>query len=488
MQCDRRLWLGWHEPEVAVEAAPGSILAVGHEVGEHAHQLFPGGVLVGGGPREFAQAVAQTQELLADRAVGAIFEPAFAFNDVWVRVDILERAAHGGWIINEVKSSTRVKPENIHDLAIQRYVVEGCGLTVEGTNLIHVDTSYVCDLAGLDWTKYFRKVDVTAQVLAALADTPGRVASFHEVLAGEAAPERRPSTHCFKPFECEFWERCTKDKPADWIWHLPRLSAERFAALDAMGIESISALPADFPLNGEQRRVAKAFRTNGIVVQPSIAAVLSHRDGPNGYLDFETFSPAIPLYAGTRPYQRIAAQWSLHVENENGDLEHHEFLAGLAEDPRRGFCESLLAAVGTTDPIYVYSPFESSTLDELARQFDDLADAIQAVRRRLVDLLPVVRTSVDHAAFKGSNSIKAVGPVLARISYDALTGVAEGGNAAAALYRLATDQLQADETRDGLRAELLSYCSLDTEALARTRMALVALALGLPGSPPEEMA
>ncbi len=480
LQCERRLWLGWHQPEPMIDAAPGSILAVGHEVGDHAQKLFPGGVLVGGGPREFWEAVDQTQILLADLAVTTIFEPAFEFDDVWVRVDLLERTPGGGWIINEVKSSTRVKPENIHDLAIQRYVLEGCGLCVEATKLVHVNTSYLRGKSGIDWPSYFRKVDVTADVQVAIAEVPGRVRAFHQILARQHPPERRPSSHCFEPFECEFWGRCTADKPTDWVWHLPRLSASRFAALEDLAVDSIAAIPDNFPLNSQQRRVVEAFRLGKLVIQPSLSKALSVPPGPWRFLDFETFSPAIPLYAETRPYQRIPAQWSLHIGDAGDGLAHHEFLAELSEDPRRAFCETLLAAAGQEGPVFVYSPFEGSTLKELAHQFPDLAEEIRALIARLVDLLPVVRANVDHPGFGGSNSIKAVGPVLVpSLDYDDLAEVADGGSAAAALYRLATGAFQRGESAAGVRKDLLRYCSRDTEVLANVWQALVALANGV---------
>ena len=477
LQCERRLWLGWYDPERMADPPPGTILAVGHEVGEYAHRLFPGGVLVGGGPREFYEAVARTSTLLADSETSAIFEAAFEFDDVWVRVDVLERAQTGGWVLNEVKSSTRVKPENIDDLAIQRYVVEGCGLEVVATNLIHVDTSYVRGVDGIDWRGFFRICDVTGEVLGALAAAPGRVAQMHRVLALIAAPERRPSSHCFAPFSCEFWDRCTANKPVDWIWHLPHLRAKQLTALEAMGIESIRSVPADFPLSGAQRRVVEAFRTGDFVIQPALSAALVRQAGRSAFLDFETFSPAVPLYAGTSPYQRIAAQWSMHFGQEDGTVEHKEFIADLAKDPRRAFAESLLEAAEGDGPIFVYSSFERSVLDELAKHLPELAEGLRDLGKRLSDLLPIVRDCVDHPAFKGSNSIKAVAPVLdPELSYDDLPGIAHGDAASAALYRLATGRFQIDETPDALKAALLQYCALDTLALVRTRRALTVLA------------
>jgi hypothetical protein len=43
---------------------------------------------------------------------------------------------------------------------------------------------------------------------------------------------------------------------------------------------------------------------------------------PTCYLDFEAMMPPIPLYEGTRPYQTIPFQWSLHTTTGNGTLCH----------------------------------------------------------------------------------------------------------------------------------------------------------------------
>ena len=47
-----------------------------------------------------------------------------------------------------------------------------------------------------------------------------------------------------------------------------------------------------------------------------------------------------------RPYQVIPFQWSMHVQNEDGTLDHQEFLHAGNEDSRPGFVTSLIEAVG----------------------------------------------------------------------------------------------------------------------------------------------
>jgi hypothetical protein len=220
--------------------------------------------------------------------------------------------ASGGWRLAEVKSGTRVKPEYLHDLAIQAYVIAGSGLTVEEMQLVHVDTSYVRGENGVDWHAYFEREDVTGEVRELLPSVPERVGEMHTILAMPAAPEIRPSGHCFSPFPCEFWDRCTADKPTDWVFHLPRLKAGMFAQLDADGVESIRDISPDFPLTPGQRRVVDAVVSGQEFVSDELPEALSGLGPPVSYLDFETFSPALPVYQGTHPYQRIPFQGSMH--------------------------------------------------------------------------------------------------------------------------------------------------------------------------------
>jgi predicted RecB family nuclease len=474
LQCSRRLWLGWHDPEPHEEPMPGSILAVGIDVGIAARLLLPGGVLVEEGPQEHALAIERTCELIANPAVPAIFEAAFAFDNTLIRVDILERLPSGGWRLAEVKSTTRVKPEHLHDLAIQAYVIAGSGFSVEEMQLIHVDRSYVRAEDGIDWRAYFEREDVTGEVRDLLPSVPDRVAEMHAILAMPAAPEVRPSGHCFSPYECEFWSRCTATKPRDWVFHLPRLKTAMFAELDGTGVESMRDIPTEFPLTPGQQRVVNAVLSGEEFISDELPEALTVLGPPAAYLDFETFSPAIPLYAGTRPYQRIPFQWSLHHNGCGGDDRHFEYLANGNVDPRREFAATLLKVVERLPgPIIVYSGFEMSVLQSLAGVLPDLSERLLASVYRVVDLLPIIRTHVTHPEFLGSYSIKAVAPALVPgFTYDNLDGVSAGNDAAVVFYRLVSDRSLSDEDRGRYRRALLAYCSRDTLALMQVHRRL----------------
>src|SRR5262249_43727106 len=116
--------------------------------------------------------------------------------------------------------------------------------------------------------------------------------------------------------------------------------------------------------------------------------------------------PAVPLYVGTKPYQALPFQWSLHRVDSDGASNHQEFLADAASDPRRPFAETLVLALkGSKLPIIVYSAYEKARPKELSTTFFDLARPIEAILRRLKDLLPVARNGLYHPEFGFSSSI-----------------------------------------------------------------------------------
>ena len=105
-QCHLRLWYQCYQPDLASEISEGqqAIFDMGHEVGELATRLYPGGVLIGEDHLHHEEAVQSTLEALKDSSVCAIYEAAFLYDGVRIRVDILERLENGKWNLIEVKS------------------------------------------------------------------------------------------------------------------------------------------------------------------------------------------------------------------------------------------------------------------------------------------------------------------------------------------------------------------------------------------------
>ena len=74
--------------------------------------------------------------------------------------------------------------------------------------------------------------------------------------------------------------------------------------------------------------------------------------------------PPVPLYEGTRPYQTLPFQWSLHTVAADGALTHAAFLARRHGRPaacvRRD--ADRCPSTGSGLPVLVYSAYEQTRL------------------------------------------------------------------------------------------------------------------------------
>ena len=470
-QCPLRLWLRHHRPEVGASPTPAqeARFDAGHLVGELATRRHPGGVLVD--ERWPEPALAATARLLEDGSLPALFEAAFRHRGMFVRVDILERLQSERWRVTEVKASTRLKDVHLDDVAAQTWALRGAGIDVAEVGLLLLNRDYVFGGGEHDLTELFRYHDVTRETERALGAIGGEVERMQAMLAGPV-PETGPGRQCNTPYACEFSEHCVANAnlPAHSIRELPRLSAKKEAELRSIGVEAIAEIPADWRLTPTQERVRQAVVDGVEHVAGGLGAALDSLEYPVCYFDVEAIASAIPRYPGTRPYQALPFQWSLHRDDGGGELEHFEFLHDRDSDPREAFARTLLEAVGQRGSIAVYSSYEKRILGELAAALPALAPRIESLIERLVDVLAIVRGHLYHPDFRGSFSLKRVLPVLVpSLGYGDLA-IQDG--AAAALEYLAMLEVPDGLERETARTNLLAYCGRDTLGLARLCHAL----------------
>lgn len=474
LQCPKRLYLEIHQPELAqVGAQTQRAFAAGHRVGEVARTLWPGGHLVMH-DQDLNAALAETQRFLAQSPATPLFEATFRHQGVLVRTDVLD--GHG---LTEVKASTAVKDYYLTDCAIQTWVVEGAGRPLEQVQLAHIDSSFVYPGGG-NYQGLFAVEDVSDQVRGRLPEVPNWIARCHAAL-GDTCPSRDVGPHCYDPFDCPFIGYCTPPQPDYPVTLLPRCG--RIAAeLIAEGILDVRDIPEGRLANPRHDRIRALTVRGQAEVCPDLVAFLNALPLPRAYLDFETVQFAVPVWAGTRPYEQLPFQWSCHIEFPGGNVEHLEFLGTSGENPMRAFAESLLRTLGGEGPVLIYSAFEKTILGGLQRRFPDLAQGLGAIIDHLVDLLPAMRGGYYHPDQQGSWSIKAIAPLIAPdVCYEDLDEVQEGGAAQAAYLEL-IDPGTSQERKDDLGRQLLEYCGLDTLAMVRVVEELTGRRLTYPQS------
>jgi Domain of unknown function(DUF2779) len=531
-QCPKRLWLEIHRPDLREDSsATQAVFASGHKVGELALSIFDAagtGYLIDMQILGVAGAFAKTADLIVATDAKPIFEAGFTADvagngGALAFADFLlpDPNQAGAWHMIEVKSSTSVKDYHLDDAAIQSHVARhslaACGQTLASVSMAVIDNQWVYQGDG-NYQGLLKTADVTAQSLARDAEVQSWIADAQSISRKAAAPVRSTGEHCKTPFPCGFHGHCSvEDGTADLqtefpIQWLPRISQAKINAVFAKkkkaaigaNVDSRGLSMMDMPdehLSAVQKRIKAAHKTGTAFVDAaSIKRELAPHQPSKGraayFLDFETTMQAVPIWAGTRPYQTILYQFSCHVVRSDGAVEHTEFLDTSGGDPRPAIAAALVKALGepsrgnntsgtkaetysaNNGTIFMYSPYERTQLKSLAKAVPQHRAALERIMARLVDLLPTVRDNYYHPAQQGSWSIKNVYPAMCPAllnggdemsSYESLGEagqVANGGDAQAA-YLEAIDPATSPERKAAIHAELLTYCKLDTLAMVR---------------------
>lgn len=467
LQCHKALYLQKYRPELKDEIAPATQMAfdAGHTVGDLARQLFPGGVIVPYDGISYGEQTDMTRCLI-EQGVKTIYEASFSQGGVFVKADILH---HGpdGWELYEVKSSTSEKAHFRDDVALQYHVVGMAGLPVARAFLVHVNNRYV-QQGAIDVNKLFTVIDVTDTVKDKRPFIEDELARQRIMLTGDE-PVIDIGPHCENPFVCGFKSHCRSHLPSPSVFDYRGTEKPKNLELYKKGIIRLEDVPPE--ILGRRKLIqheGMLYRKNHIDV-PALKDYLASLWYPLCFMDFETtYMVPIPMYDGTRPYQQVPFQFSLHVMRDpDGELEHHEFLADGATNPQQKFIERLLAVIPPEACILTWNQgFEKPRLKETGFAFPEKSSEINAIIDNVRDLMkPFESMTIYDWRFKGSHSIKNVLPILVpELSYDDLE-INEGGMASSAWLRMINSD--DEEEKLSLRKHLLQYCHLDTFAMVR---------------------
>ncbi len=470
MQCPKRLYLTVHPPEMQEEEGSSESLPIlnGNAVGDMACKLYPG-VMV-----EYDQglsvAIAETSRLVADASVQHIHEATFSYDNILVRVDLLERT-DTGWILSEVKAATSVKDYYLDDAAVQAWVLQGCGLKLASVHLMHVNNQFVYQ-GDDDYDGLLHAEDISHTVFSRIESIAEKKDAFIEMLAGDM-PDLEMGGQCYSPYECDFCSFCHPDDLPEYpVSILPRNNEKNRQAWSDAGYNDVRDIPKGVLQNPNHQRVWRATCAGEEEVDIAEATVLNEWPCPRYYLDFETIGLAVPRWKGVRPYMQVPFQWSCHIHHEDGYMQHVEFLDVTGDDPRKACAEGLVEHIGNEGILIAYNAgFEKRVIRELAEMYPDMSESLLEMNERFVDLLPITRNAYYHPSQMGSWSIKAMLPALVpELNYADLDGVQNGGDAQLAWMQAASADV---EERKRIADQLLQYCKLDTLAMVKIVDALL---------------
>ena len=312
------------------------------------------------------------------------------------------------------------------------------GLNIKKVSIVHINNRYVRG-KDLNLNELFAVEDIT-DIARDKQDEIRRNVDMINRFMTEHDENNEPSVtmgkQCSKPYKCDLQEYCSKSEDTA----LTSNDAKR-----------------DF---------------EPIIDKKAIKDLLDSLKYPLYFIDYESYITPIPETEGTRPYQQLPFQYSLHViKDVDAPPEHREFLAQKDDENFiRHFADSMIDNLNESGSVIVYNKsFESRVNEELARMYPDLEEEIMRINDRMIDFMELFRKKqYCTKEMKGSYSIKNVLPALypgdAELVYDNRLIVRDGNGASEAFLSLKD---KSAEEQEEIRRALLKYCKLDTYAMVK---------------------
>jgi len=471
--CRKNLWLMKHKPELfkdkELSEFEKKIIEEGNLADEAARNLFPGGELI---ELVGVRGVGQTKNVLAMKPK-TLFQGAFLSDVFFVQADVLHwNEPLNGWELYEVKATNDVKREiphhHVNDLAFQKLVIESGGLKIVKAGVIHLNSEYR-QKGEVDYDDLFIVADLTDEVLA--SEDAVRE-EMDEMKAYLSSAEERGCDCLYRGrnAQCTTFTYSHPEVPEYSVHDINRIGGSKKLFYDWIdrGIYALEDIDNPEKLKGAKKAQYQAYMAGKpLIDHEGIKELLGELVFPLQFFDYEGYSSAIPRFDRFGAYEQVPFQYSLHTMQEDGEIEHREY---LVTDPVGDFTRPLLERMREDmDPngtvISWYSTYEKQRNAKLAELHPDHGEFIERINDGMFDLMTVFSKNyyVD-AEFKGSASIKRVLPVIVpELTYKAL-GIQKGDQAIERWEKMIDPQTSQKE-KDQIAADLLAYCKLDTFAM-----------------------
>ena len=468
------LWLKKHDrdklppPDENLQA----LFDAGHEFEVYAERRFPEGITLGFDDfKEYQSLTGRTKEAL-DNGAKTIFQGRFLTGDITCICDVFNRVSNNEFDLYEIKASTKAKPEHTYDLGFQTLVIEGTGYKVRNISVIHINNNYVKDVE-IDYLNFTDVTDITDEVRSNLDLTRSRIDDALKVMVNPKRPDISPR-HC-RMYSLNEWLNIYRGLETidDYSIYDLATPSKVIGSLEDLEIKKIADIPVGFSLSSKQNLQYVATKQDKrIIDNDKVREFLGTFKYPLYFLDYETAGGTMPPFDGSKPYQQVPFQYSLHViETPETEVIHKEYLHRSKNNPVKELVSKLRGDIGTSGTIISWNKqFEkncNNTMKEMYKRFKEadvkeVGEFLDDINARMIDLMePFSKGWFVDKDFLGSASLKYVLPVVVpELSYDDLA-IQEGGSA----QRLWMDAVLNDKQdidKDELFNNLIEYCRLDT--------------------------
>ena len=432
----------------------------GHAVGKLAQQLFPGGIDVSATAKSSRSAFELTQQLLNENA-NTIYEATFIFNDVLVMVDILHYDGEN-WMAYEVKSSLKVSDAYIKDACLQYYVLKNSLGKFSDLFLVTLNANYVLDKE-INLKQLFKKRSIKLNAEENFEFFGITVSKMNLVLERNMIPDIPIGKQCFSPYSCDFLGTCWKNtEDPKSVFRIGKSDREQLFNLYFSGAETVDKMDMNTDLKPHIKIQAQSILSGQPYFEKEeVKKFLDKIKGNYCFMDMEIWSPAIPKYDGTGPFEQIPFLFSICYLN-NGVTDFINYLKPIDSDSRLDFLDSVLEATKKFQSVIIFDKnLEQQVLAKLENMFPEKKSEIEILRGKLVDLSePIQNFNFFHPKFNGNFSLKAVSEIFGEESdYSGL----EITNGIIAMHKY--QELQESENiinSEQIKQQLIAYCNIDT--------------------------
>jgi len=454
-----------------------SLFDTGHKFETYAEKLLPNPIKLGfNNYNEYASLPLKTKQEI-EKGTEIILQGRLEAGGITCIFDVLKRVDGNVFDLIEIKSSTKAKPEHEYDLAFQTLVFQKAGLQVCNISVMHVNNAYI-RTGDIEIDKLVATTDVTDAVKNLLQVTETQIQKAFDTLSQRSMPDLSPryvNQLGIKNVDwCKDWLEVYKylrpDLDPYCIYFLSCPSPEQIGKLEDAGIKFIADIPDELALRLKQAMQIKTTRENKQVIEiDKIRHFLDTFEYPLYFLDYETFSSAIPNFDGCSPYQQYPFQYSLHIlEYPGATIKHTEYLHNENTNPMPELVKHLIQDLGTTGTILTWNmKFEKGRNKTMGELFPQYNRQLHEINDRIQDLMtPFASMWFFDKDFFGSASIKKVLPALIpELSYKDLD-IGDGENAQRIWMETILSGDNSDQ-KEKILADLSKYCTLDTLAMVK---------------------
>ncbi len=470
LNCPESLWLYKNKPEEYVLGEFSlfleKLIKEGYEVEACAKNLFPGILdLPEGQSMQYILGILETSHKI-------FFQPTFSIQKgALAIIDVLEKLDDGSFHLYEIKSSTKIKKDKKHnhlnDVCFQKYVIQEAGFVVSKVSMIILNKEFV-KKGEIDPSELLKIIDVSDEVEKMYSGVVNEINAAINFINKESINTKECSCK-FKTRSnhCDVFEYFNPNVPEYSIYQIRSIREKKVIALVNDQMISIGDVPDNFEINPKQRLQVDSFRQKEpIINKMAVKETLENLTFPLHFIDYESYSSAVPKVDKLKPHNHFVFQVSIHTLLESGELNHFEWLGDKMELPLE-MLEKMKKFTGEKGTfICWFESFEKLRNNEMIEWIPKYAKYLSYMNENIFDLMKIFNEKYVDYRFRGHTSLKKVLPVVCP-NTDKSYGDMEvqDGTMALDTWGRMIESKNGDLDVDETRKHLLEYCKLDTEAM-----------------------